>query len=95
MQVTFAADGRLLRSDFYWQEFGLVGECDGSVKYDGSFGPTESVLVGQNVREQALRSLGLAVVRWTASETFYSPSVMLERVATRLLALGWIPPHQH
>lgn len=56
VQAPFSVDGRLLRSDFYWREFGLVGECDGSVKYDGSCGPSEFTLVRQNDREQAFVS---------------------------------------
>ena len=77
------------RVDFYWPEFGLVGECDGNVKYDGTFGPAENVMVGQNVREQALRDLGLSVVRWTAEEIFFRPDRVVERLAQRLHARGW------
>ena len=78
-----------VRVDFYWPEFGLVGECDGNVKYDGTFGPAENVMVGQNVREQALRDLGLSVVRWTAEEIFFRPDRVVERLAQRLHARGW------
>lgn len=80
------------RVDFYWPEFALVGECDGSIKYDGTFGPPEESLVDQNVREQALRDLGLHVVRWTAKEIFFMPHLVVGRVAHRLTGLGWAGP---
>lgn len=77
------------RVDLYWPDFALVGECDGNVKYDGSFGSPETVMVEQNEREQALRDLGLSVVRWTAKEIFFRPEIVVDRVANRLCGLGW------
>ena len=77
------------RVDFYWPEFGLVGECDGNVKYDGTFGPPEQALVDQNEREQALRDLGLSVVRWTATEIYFRPDRVVDRLAHRFFGLGW------
>lgn len=47
------------RCDFYWPECGVVGECDGELKYD-----TRAVLIEERRRERALRQLGLVVVRW-------------------------------
>lgn len=81
-----------VRVDFYWPEFALVGECDGQIKYDGTFGPPEEAWVDQNVREQALRDLGLSVVRWTAKEIFFRPDGVVARVANRLAGLGWGGP---
>ena len=80
------------RVDFYWEEFGLVGECDGRIKYDGTFGPAAEVTVRQNIREQALRDLGFAVVRWTAEEIMFYPQVVIQRVVARLVGLGWSGP---
>lgn len=80
------------RVDFYWPEYGLVGECDGNIKYDGTFGASEDARVDQNVREQALRDLGLIVVRWTAKEVFFRPDRVVDRVARLLAGLGWVGP---
>lgn len=77
------------RVDFYWEDFGLVGECDGQIKYDGTYGPGADVMVRQNVREQVLRDLGLSVVRWTAEEIMFYPHTVIERVAGRMVGLGW------
>ena len=88
-QVRFDVDGQIIRVDFYWPEFGLVGECDGNVKYDGTYGLAAEAMVGQNVREQALRDMGLSVVRWTAAEVFLRPDAVVHRIATRLMGCGW------
>jgi hypothetical protein len=61
MQVEFRHDdGRLIgRVDFYWERIGLVGECDGRVKYT-----TLESIYREKRREDALRALGLGMVRW-------------------------------
>ncbi len=52
--------GRLVgRVDFWWEQARLVGECDGRVKY-----LTGDDLYREKLREDALRALGLQVVRW-------------------------------
>lgn len=48
------------RPDFYWPDFGVVGEADGNLKYDAG----RKALVAERRREQALEDLGLVVVRW-------------------------------
>ncbi|SOD72391.1 putative AbiEi antitoxin of type IV toxin-antitoxin system [Jatrophihabitans sp. GAS493] len=55
-------DGRFLgRVDFYWPEYGVVGEADGLDKYGG-----ESVLTlrEEKLRQERLERAGLVVVRW-------------------------------
>ena len=88
-QVWFHLTDGVARVDFYWAEFGLVGECDGFIKYDGTFDLPQKAWADQNVREEELRALGLSVVRWTAHEALYFPSRVVERVAARLLGCGW------
>lgn len=88
-QVRIDTEVGVARVDFLWEEFGLVGECDGRIKYDGTYGPQADVNVRQNIREQALRDLGFSVVRWTAEEIFFYPQVVIQRVAGRLFGLGW------
>jgi hypothetical protein len=62
------ADGFIGLVDFYWPEFGIVGEADGDMKYlDPAFraGRTaEQVVLDEKIREDRLRALGLTVVRW-------------------------------
>ncbi|MBT0994273.1 hypothetical protein KIN34_08235 [Cellulomonas sp. DKR-3] len=58
-------DGRgfVGRVDFWWPELGVAGEFDGRVKYDDADGP--DVLWREKVREDRLRALVRAFVRWT------------------------------
>jgi hypothetical protein len=54
------AEGRFVaRVDFYWDEFGVVGEADGDIKYE-----SRQVLIEEKTRQEALEALGLIVVRW-------------------------------
>ena len=56
--------GRFIaRVDFFWPEFGVVGEADGAVKYSG-----RAALTSEKVREDAVRRLRLGVVRWVWPE---------------------------
>ena len=66
-------------TDFYWEEFRTVGEFDGKVKYGRSLRPGEDpgeAVYREKRREDALRDLGLKVVRWTWDElgTFIAPA---------------------
>lgn len=47
------------RCDFYWDEFGVLGEADGRDKYD-----ERAVLTGEKLRQEDLENLGLAAARW-------------------------------
>jgi Transcriptional regulator, AbiEi antitoxin len=52
--------GRLCgRGDFYWDEYGVVGEADGRSKYDD-----RSVLTAEKDRQEDFEDLALVVVRW-------------------------------
>lgn len=54
-----AAGVFVARVDFYWPQFGLVGEADGDLKYHDP-----SVLKREKERTDRLHELGLRVVRW-------------------------------
>lgn len=64
----YSAEGRWLgRVDFWWPEFGLIGEFDGLVKYGRLLRPGQTagdVVVAEKVREDALRETGRGVARW-------------------------------
>ncbi len=55
---------QLARVDFYWDEFGVVGEADGHDKY--TLSPRS--LVDEKLRQEQLENLGLVVVRWGWSD---------------------------
>jgi very-short-patch-repair endonuclease len=57
--------GFVARVDFYWDEFGVVGEADGDVKYDGTDPQT---LLAEKKRQSRLEDLGLEVVRWNSAD---------------------------
>jgi hypothetical protein len=52
-------EGFIGRVDFYWEEFGLIGEADGRLKYTSS-----DVLYAEKRREDRLRSCAGAIIRW-------------------------------
>ncbi|MEV1133414.1 hypothetical protein ACIBED_20725 [Rhodococcus coprophilus] len=56
-------DGRRYRLDFFWDGHGIVGEFDGNIKYRD-----RRDLLAEKRREDALRDLGLEVVRWKWAE---------------------------
>lgn len=61
--------GRLVGyTDFGWPQWRTVGEFDGQVKYTRLLEPGREpgdVVFAEKLREDRLRDLGLAVVRWT------------------------------
>jgi hypothetical protein len=61
------------RVDFYWDEFGVVGEADGRTKYDIKYDPNDprqlsEVLWEEKLRQERLERAGLIVVRWGAAD---------------------------
>ncbi|MFD6893448.1 hypothetical protein ACFWB0_02710 [Rhodococcus sp. NPDC060086] len=56
-------DGRRYRLDFFWEGDGVVGEFDGLGKY-----ADRRDLVAEKRREDALRDIGLEVIRWNWAE---------------------------
>ena len=64
----FDANGEFVaRTDFFWPEFGLVGEVDGMGKYGALLRPgekPEDVIRREKVRDERLRRLGYWSVHW-------------------------------
>ena len=59
--------GRVARVDTCWRDLGVVGEADGWAKHtadDASLSGAQRALRSEEQREDALRDLGLEVVRW-------------------------------
>jgi hypothetical protein len=65
----FDRNGRIVgRADFGWQDYSTLGEFDGRGKYGRLLKPGETAagaVYREKLREDALRSLGWQVVRWT------------------------------
>jgi hypothetical protein len=64
------------RTDFYWDEFGVVGEADGREKYD-----RRDVLTDEKLRQEDLANAGVEVVRWGWADARYRPRYLGERIA--------------
>ena len=73
-------NGRRFRLDFFWEQHGVVGEFDGAGKY-----VDRRDLVAEKLREDALRDLGLEVIRWTWADLarFDVVAQRFERAAAR------------
>ena len=70
------------RADFYWDEYGVVGEADGRAKYTD-----RGVLVEEKLRQERLEDAGLIVVRWTWTDIRYE-TASLKRRLERAFARG-------
>ncbi|SOD75126.1 putative AbiEi antitoxin of type IV toxin-antitoxin system [Jatrophihabitans sp. GAS493] len=69
--------GRFLgRVDFFWPQFGVVGEADGFEKY--ATAPME-VLRAEKLRQERLEQIGLVVVRWGWAEV-NRPEILQNRL---------------
>jgi hypothetical protein len=79
----YGPDGKpIARVDFFWEEHQTVGEFDGKIKYGRLLKPgqrIEDVIFEEKLREDAVRDLGLQVVRWIWPD-FYRVGVLRERV---------------
>lgn len=69
------ADGLIGYADMLWDEYRVVGEADGALKYTG-----RDVLVEEKRREDRIRAQGFVVVRWTWDEILRTPRRVAERV---------------
>lgn len=53
-QIT-TRDGRTQRVDMWWQRDRVIGEADGAVKYDGTYGAPAEVVLAEKQRDRLLR----------------------------------------
>ena len=72
-------------ADMAWLDLGVIGECDGMLKYTSG-----DVLITEKLREDRIRALGLIVVRWTWDDVMRDPAAVADRIwrASRL-ATRW------
>jgi hypothetical protein len=86
LQRWFDTDRGRFRVDFWWPDFGVIGEFDGMVKY----GADPRSIVDEKLREDALRRLTIVrgCARWTWSDA--RRTGVLQRVLrTAGLPVGW------
>lgn len=74
--------------DFWWEQFGVAGECDGRSKYGHDEAAT-TALMAESDRQHGLVEQGIDVVRWRATDIFHRPELVMAKLRTRLLARGW------
>ena len=69
LQRTFRWEGHTDRADFWWQDYGVVGEFDGFGKYDDPDpDAVRAALRREKQREDRLRRHVASVARWTWSD---------------------------
>lgn len=74
-QVVLGEGERIGRVDFYWAEYGVVGEADGMIKY-----ADQQALQAEKERQERLENAGFIVVRFTWDDVVRHP----ERTVTRI-----------
>lgn len=97
LQRTFYdVEGFIARTDFFWPDHGVVGEFDGDVKYldDDLLGErsTRDVILAEKKREDRLRALGYAVVRWDW-KAITDPDILRRKLEACGLNRQKSPPH--
>jgi hypothetical protein len=73
------ANGMTYWADMVWETAGVIGECDGLLKYS-----EPSVLHREKLRQEALERAGWRIIRWTYADIMRSPAHVVERVVHAL-----------
>ncbi|NLE17576.1 MAG: hypothetical protein GX632_03430 [Propioniciclava sp.] len=93
-QFRVEVDGLVVaRGDFGWEDWNLIGEVDGKVKYrrvEGNDQSPEDVMVAQNRRQESIRQAGFWVTRWGWAQA-WSVSALGKLLRTALERQGWRP----
>jgi very-short-patch-repair endonuclease len=82
LQVPLGDASRVGIVDFYWREFGVVGEADGLMKYDEE--QPES-LRAEKLRQEALEDVGFIVIRWTWDDIWRRPDWVEARLRSAFM----------
>ncbi|SFS08341.1 Transcriptional regulator, AbiEi antitoxin, Type IV TA system [Microbacterium sp. cf046] len=64
LQVEFRRDGVVDRVDMWWEDAHVIGEADGEIKYDGSFGPAAAAIAREKERDRRLRRHASGLGHW-------------------------------
>lgn len=86
LQREFRDSTGVMRVDFWWPRFNVIGEFDGRRKYRGDAAMSgveaEDVVIAEKDREDRLRALGPTVVRWDWS-TAQAPDALARLLRSR------------
>ena len=88
-----AGDEVVARGDFGWEEWKLVGEMDGKVKYRSdnlTDRSPEEVMAAQNYRQERIRQAGFWVTRW-GWRAAWNVGTLRDLLGTALRHQGWRP----
>ncbi|MFL0577931.1 type IV toxin-antitoxin system AbiEi family antitoxin domain-containing protein [Dietzia sp. 179-F 9C3 NHS] len=79
------SSGRVVRVDMFWEEYNLVGECDGVTKYGAERGVehVRAVLDEEKVRQIEIEADGFRVSRWLMKHA--TDSARLGRILTTVM----------
>ena len=96
LQHTFHdAEGFVARTDFFWREYGVIGEFDGDAKYldDALLGgkSTRAAILAEKKREDRLRTMGYTVVRWDW-RAVANPQLLGQKLAAAGITAQKSPP---
>ncbi|MFT4110919.1 hypothetical protein [Propionicimonas sp.] len=69
----------LARTDFGWEQQGVLGEFDGRIKYVGTAEEVAQAVMQEKRREARLREAGWVVVRWTWAD-LADPAALRRRI---------------
>lgn len=81
------ASGKWYRVDFYWEQFRLIGEADGKIKYQGVLddGPSpEAAAWQEKLREDDLRDADHPFVRWNYGQMLGQTDKTIARIRRRM-----------
>ena len=91
----YDSDGFIGRTDFFWPEYGVIGEFDGDAKYldDDLLGDrtAREAVLAEKKREDRLRALGYTVVRWDW-KAVTKPELLGQKLAAAGLPAQKSPP---
>jgi len=87
-EITTATGAFVARTDFVWEEEGIVGEFDGRIKYGRLLRPGQEAgdaVFEEKRREDAIRDLDWEVARWTWGDLAVPSQIgaRVERARTR------------
>ena len=83
--VVLICNGLVYRVDFLWVELGVVGECDGKVKYRNPGDVTE-VLWQEKRRHEQIEEWTFRVARWGYPEAVNGGESMIRRIRQAIAA---------
>ncbi|MDQ1246587.1 MAG: hypothetical protein QG597_955 [Actinomycetota bacterium] len=95
-QVPITIADVVVYADLGWEEFSLVAEFDGAVKYGrlarfNALGENTS-LAEQAKREELIRSVGWKVIRWLFSTVLAGPATVMRQLHSTLVQHGYRGP---